>query len=107
MVEKAASHSIFNGTDEVISSVFGFGPGKHLKQKSTCRQLTPGSLSTSDFVTLVSDLYSRMENNLTDRIPSRENWRIERRTKLDPGNTSLETLLERAIALLGERVLPA
>jgi len=73
MVEKAASRSIFKGTDEVISSVFGLGPGKHLKQKSTCRQLTPGSLSTSDFVALVSDFYSRMESNLTARIPSREN----------------------------------
>ena len=103
MVVRAISRSIFNGTDEVISSVLGLGPGKNLKQKSTCRRLTPGSLSTSDFVALVSDIYDRMENNLTDRIPSRENWRIERQTNLDPRNRSPEVLLERAIALLGER----
>jgi len=103
MVKKATSCSIFNGTDEIVSSVLGLGPGKTLKQKSTCRRLAPGSLSTSDFVAMVSDLYNRMENNLTDRIPSRENWRIERQTYIGSGNRSPEVLLERAIALLGER----
>lgn len=103
MVVRAVSRSIFNGTDEIITSVLGLDPGKTLKQKSTCRRLTPWSLSTSDFVVLVSDLYRRIENNMTDRIPSRENWRIERQTNLDPGNRSPEILLERAIALLGER----
>lgn len=103
MVKKAASCSIFKGTEEIVSSVLGLGPGKTLKQKSTCRRLTPGSLSTSDFVALVSDLYYRMGNNLTDRIPSQENWRVERQTYIGSGNSSPEVLLERAIALLGER----
>ncbi len=103
MAADIASRSIFNGTDEIISSVLGLGPSKTLKQRSTCRRLTAGSLPVSDFVVLVSDIYSRMENNLTDRIPSRKNWRIERQTNLDPGNQSPEILLERAIALLGER----
>jgi len=103
MAERTVSRSVFTGTDEIISSVLGLGPGKTLKQKSTCRRLTPGSLSTSDFVVLVSDLYRQIENNQTDRKPSRENWRIERQINLDPGNRSPEILLERAIALLGER----
>lgn len=103
MAARAVSRSIFNGTDEIISSVLNLGPGQTLKQKSTCRRLTPETLSTSDFVALVSDIYSRMRNNLTDRVPSRENWRIERQTNLDPVNRSPEILLERAIVLLSER----
>lgn len=103
MVKNKTISSIFNGTDEIISSVLGLGHGKHLKQKSTCRQLTQDSLTTSDFVDLVSALFNQIKDSPTDRVPSRENWRVERKTNLDPVNKSPEILLERAIALLGER----
>ncbi|MCZ6515512.1 MAG: hypothetical protein O6850_06580 [Acidobacteria bacterium] len=105
MTDNAQSTSIFDGTDEIIASALDLRPGKRLKQKSTCRRLANAPLGTPILETLVTDLYERISGNWTGRIPSRENWRHERQTKLSPENKSPEILLERAIALLGSRGL--
>lgn len=91
--------SIFCGSDKLIHSALGLDGSEHLKQKSACWKLTP----QSDISTLVSDLYGQIEANWIGRIPSQANWRLERQTTLAPVNTSPEVVLERAIAILGER----
>ena len=95
--------SIFDGSDKLIQDFLGLTDGKHLKQKSTCRRLVDTGRSASEFETLISDLYGRIEANRTSRTPSKENWRSSCQTRLDPGNRSPEILLERAIAILGEK----
>ena len=103
MVEGAQSPSIFRGTDEIISLFLDLRHGETLKQKSAYRRLAAAPKGMSCFETLVSDLYGRIEGNWCGRMPSRENWRRRRQTRLDPSNRSEEVLLERAIAILGER----
>lgn len=103
MNDSTPSKGIFHGTDEIISSFLGLGSGKTLKQLSTYRRLSPAGKGTSDFETLVSNLYREIEKNRSDHTPSKENWRSEGQTTLDPNNRSPEVLLERAIAILGER----
>lgn len=102
MAESTQAPGIFHGTEEIISSFLGLHPGETLKQKSTCLRLSSQPTERPDFETLVSNLYERIERNRSDRIPSRENWRTERRTTLSKDNRSPEVLLERAIAILGE-----
>ncbi len=93
---------IFQGTDEIIASFFGLHAGKTIRQKSTCRRLSPTPVGKQDFEKLVSDLYEQIERNRTDRVPSKENWRVMQVTTLADENRSPEILLERAIAILGE-----
>ena len=103
MTGRDSSKSIFDGTDDIISSALNLRPGATLKQKSTCRELISGYLEESDFEALISDLYNQIESNRTERKPSRENWRLERQTTISHANRSPEVLLERAIAVLGGR----
>jgi hypothetical protein len=103
MTGRDPSKSIFDGTDDIISSALSLRPGATLKQKSTCRELTSGYLAESDFKALISNLYDQIESNRSDRMPSRENWRLERQTTISHANRSPEVLLERAIAVLGGR----
>ncbi len=103
MSDSTPSKGIFDGTDEIISSFLGLGRGKTLKQRSTYRQLSPAGQGTSDFETLVSDLYGQLEKNRSEHTPSQKNWRSEGQITLNPNNRSPEVLLERAIAILGER----
>ena len=103
MTGRDSSKSIFDGTDDIISSALNLRLGATLKQISTCRELISGCLEDSDFEALISDLYNQIESNRSDRMPSRENWRLERQTTISPVNRSPEVLLERAIAVLGGR----
>jgi hypothetical protein len=103
MADTNSSKGIFHGTDEIASAFFDLRPGKILKQKSTCRRLVPIGIEQYDFETLVADLYGKVEKNRSDHPPSRENWRSERQITLNSQNRSPEILLERAIAILGER----
>jgi hypothetical protein len=105
MTGRDPSKSIFDGTDDIISSALSLRPGATLKQKSTCRELTSGYLAESDFKALISNLYDQIESNRSDRMPSRENWRLERQTTISHANRSPEVLLERAIAVLGDHGL--
>ena len=101
MVQTTSPEGIFHGTDEIISAFFDLRPKKTLKQKSTYLALE--SNGRNNFETLIADLYGQMEKNRTDRSPSQENWRSESQTTLNSKNRSPEVLLERAIAILGER----
>ena len=105
MTDNAQPTSIFDGTDEVIASALDLSPGEKLKQKSACRRLADAPTGAPILETLVTDLYEQIVGNWAGRIPSRQNWRRERQTKLNPENKGPEVLLERAIALLGSRGL--
>lgn len=103
MNSKAEPESIFAGTTDIVGRFFGLKDGEHLKQKSTARILTGAAQNREQFRQLVLELYEAIETNWSGRTPSKENWRIERQTDLSPNNRSPEVLLERAIAILGER----
>ena len=105
MTDNAQSTSIFDGTDEIIASALDLRPEEKLKQISACRRLATAALGVPILETLVTDLYERISGSWAGRIPSRENWRRERQTNLNPENKCPEILLERAIALLGSRGL--
>jgi hypothetical protein len=98
-----ATRGIFDGTENIIHHALGLDAGKHLKQKSTCLNLRPKSNSLETVPKLVEDLRDHVYSNWSDRIPSQENWRVERQTTLAPHNKSPEVVLERAIAILGAR----
>ncbi len=95
--------SLFEGTDEIISAALDLRPGDSLKHKSVCRRLEHLPKDGPSFERLVPDLYEKIERNWDGRMPSRENWRLERQTAISPRNKSPEVLLERAIAILGTR----
>lgn len=93
---------IFDGFDAIISSYLGLSDNQHLKQRTTSQRLTSPSLDKESFFELIFSLYSRLEANYSGRLPSNENWRISRVTRLSDHNQSPEVLLERAIAMLSE-----
>jgi hypothetical protein len=95
--------SIFDGSDALIWGFLDLGEKEHLKQKRTCRRLVDTRKTASDFETLISGLFGQIEANRKSRTPSKENWRSECQTRLNPDNGSPEILIERAIANLGER----
>lgn len=97
-----ADRSLFDGMDSLIGSALKLNPGEHLKQKATCRKLKPEPGSQDIICSLVSDLYGELSSRQYHRIPSRENWRLERVTNLDPKNKSPEVALERAIAVVAD-----
>ncbi len=97
-----ADYSLFDGIDFLIGSALTLKPGKHLKQKSTCRELKPEPGLQDRICSLVSDLYGEISSGKLSAVPSRENWRLERKTKLDANNKSPEVVLERAIAVVAE-----
>lgn len=107
MSSKAEPESIYAGTTDIIRQFFKLNGGENLKQKSTTRKLAGGLRKQEEFQQLLFDLYETIEANWSGREPSKENWRIERQTNLSPNNRSPEVLLERAIAILGERGLLA
>ena len=76
--------------------------GEHLKQISTCRNLTPDSGMQERICVAVADLYKEISSRGPFRIPSRENWCLERVTTLAERNKSPEVVLERAIAVVAE-----
>lgn len=105
MADNNSPKGIFHGTDEIVSKFFGLRPKETLKQKSACRRIASTGDRRRDFVGLISELYGRIENNRPNHLPlpSRENWRSESQTTLNPENKSPEVVLERAIAILGKR----
>ena len=92
--------SIFNGTDEIICEALDLCRQK-LKQKTTCRKLSE-ALPAGFEAEIVLSLFKRIVGNWQGRIPSPENWRLRRRTDFSKNSNSkrLETMLERAIAIL-------
>jgi len=95
--------SIFDGTESLINDALGLQDGQKLKQKSTCLRLKPEVISVEALATLVDDLRGRVFSNWAGRQPSVENWRMKRVTTLSEINKSPEVVLERAIAILGEK----
>jgi hypothetical protein len=95
--------SIFEGIENDIHHALGIETGKHFKQKSTCRRLTSKTVDDEVLPKLVETLREKILSNWSSRIPSQENWRMERQTTLAAKNRSPEVVLERAIAMLGEQ----
>ena len=93
----SAAVSIFDGTDQIIHDALGLRTGQSLKQISTCRSLCNSPLSDSFSPEIVTMLFEQIVGNWHGRIPSRENWRHERRTEIADQNKSPEVVLERAI----------
>ncbi len=100
--DTSAAVSIFDGTDQIINDALGLRPGQSLKQISTCRSLCNSPLPDSFSPEIVTVLFEQVVGNWHGRIPSRENWRHERRTEIADQNKSPEVVLERAIVTLAE-----
>ena len=108
--------SIFDGTDKIICEALDLCRQK-LKQKTTCRKLS-AALPAGFEAGIVSSLFKRIEDNWEqtkdnwekselkrlERDPSWEskNWQLRHQTEPDDLSESLETLLERAIAILAK-----
>ena len=101
--------SIFDGTDEIICESLDLCRQK-LKQKTTCRKLS-AALPAGFEAGIVSSLFKRIEDNWEKselkrlkRDPSWEskNWQLRHQTEPAERSESLETLLERAIAILAK-----
>jgi hypothetical protein len=108
--------SIFDGTDEIICESLDLCRQK-LKQKTTCRKLS-AALPAGFKAGIVSSLFKRIEDNWEqtkdnwekselkrlERDPSWEskNWQLRHQTEPAERSESLETLLERAIAILAK-----
>ncbi|MBT4040230.1 MAG: hypothetical protein HOC63_07965 [Rhodospirillales bacterium] len=95
--------SIFEGTDEIIARALELKSRDDLKHKSVCLRLSKLAEPPSSIAGLVSDLYTQVQNNWSGRIPSQENWRLERQTYIGSTNDSPEVLLERTISILADR----
>jgi hypothetical protein len=95
--------SIFTGTDELIYLALGLRPKETLDQISTCRRLGATPMNVPAISELISNLYGQIESNWSGRIPSKENWRVERRVTAGPNNKSPEVLLEQSISLMSDR----
>ena len=80
MTNTTSPKGIFHGTDEIISAFLGLSDGETLKQISTYRRLALDPNGQRDFVALIADLYGQIEENRSDRPPSKENWRSESQT---------------------------
>jgi hypothetical protein len=93
---------IFAGADALIDSFLALDADQSLRHKSVSRRLEEAGRGPAEFASLVSSLFDDLCSRRGDRSPSRENWRLERQTKLNPRNTSSEVMLERAVARLGE-----
>lgn len=100
-----AHASLFSGTDGDIGRGLGLRSDQHLKQKSVCLMLSERGDKAQASCDLVTGLARRISQNVTGRVPSRENWRLERKLSISPQNRSPEVVLERTIAVLGDRGL--
>ena len=98
----SAAVSIFDGTDQIIHDALGLEPAQSLKQISTCRKLCNSPLPKQLTPEIVPLLFEQIAGNWHGRIPSRENWRHERKTAISDENKSPEVVLERAIVTLAE-----
>lgn len=97
--------SIFKNTDETIANALALEANQSLKQKSTCLSLKSSPEILYQIENLVFELFSRIEENWMGRVPSPMNWKLRRKTNIDPDNKSPEVLLERAIVILADRGL--
>lgn len=97
--------SIFDGFEPLIHEALLLGPNQHLKQKSTCNSLVLSDELIKNVHSLVPDMYEKINDNWSGRIPSKANWVLRNETFLSPQNTSPEVLLERAVVQLSERSL--
>ncbi len=95
--------TIFEGMNNIILEALYLDISKSLKQKSTCINLKPSPDFSDRIEKLLVSLFAQLENNWAGRIPSSMNWKIRKKTNLNPINQSPEILLERAIAILSER----
>lgn len=103
MKNNAKANSIFNGTSELIGKFFSTEGIEKLKQKTTYRRLSDPKRTVNEYESLCRDLYKVIENNRSKNTASIQNWRSARQTRLSENNRSQEVLLERAIAILGNR----
>ena len=69
MSDNDQSSGIFDGTDAVIASFFGFRDNQHLKHLSLSRGLNDTETDDRDFMALASDLYDCIEANHFGRQP--------------------------------------
>lgn len=95
--------SIFEGFDSLIMEALSLEAGQSLKQKSACASLAHSPDFQSRIEKLVFSLFSKIESNWIERIPSAMNWKLRRQGDISPQNKSPEVLLERAIVILADR----
>jgi hypothetical protein len=100
--------SIFSGVDSFIDAFFGIedvGAAPHHKHQTSARRLSGEKGSGFDAPSFLSGLYSIVEQNGlgSTRVPSQQNWRLQKMPAISANNRSLEKRLEKAIAQdLGE-----
>ena len=97
---------IFDGTDALIFGALGLDEGRRLKQRIVCRNLSASSVRSESIETVVIGLYDRIKSNWSNRkIPSQQNWWLRRQADIATRNKSPEIVLERALAVLGDRAI--
>ena len=95
--------SIFSGAEDLIHRALGLQPDQKLWQKSVWVGLKSATIDVDRIARLVEELHEIICSNWAGRKPSRKNWRLERQTVFSSDNRDPETVLERAIAMLGKR----
>lgn len=106
---------ILKGVDEIVNAALFdielINKGIHYRQKTACDQLhqvSPQNFAADD---LLEQVYVQIEKNWKEERPykehpSKENWRFEPKTRIDPRNKSLEIQLERAIVNINQNMWP-
>lgn len=98
--------SIIGGFDEIIDTYFGLkdiGKPPHYDRKKNYIRLSKNPKDELIFSELITILYNQILNNRElsidsyGKLPSRENWRFEKKLEIDSLNTSPEVTLERVL----------
>lgn len=105
--------SILDGVDKIIDRSLGLtrigarriGKAPHYRHKESCQMLSGSPPPNFDMKALINDIYDRVQSK-RKRLPSKENWRFEKQTRIGSKNKSLEVKLERAIVRIPKETWP-
>ncbi len=99
--------NMLSGTEEAVNRWMQFEKSsRRYRHKSACQELSRRR-SCGEVVTLIEDLYNKIDSNWMirsyARLPSPKNWRLTHELKITEGNKSKEKQLEKIIVeLLGD-----
>ena len=92
---------LFDGTDKLIREALGIQHRNELNRKTL--QIKP--LSEKKAFSLVNGLYGQMMVNFSGQVVSQSEklWSCRRATEIKDKNNNMETILEKAVAMLAEK----
>lgn len=98
--------SVISGCNQIIDNYFeltDIGNPPHYNRKKSYIRLSDNPRNDLGFSELITNLYKQIQNNRDSsissygKLPSRENWRLEKQSEIDSVNTSPEVTLERRL----------